>query len=347
MQTAPTGTGRRLAACALLAAAFAPLSGCESLIAARVRDTHPAPGALVDIGGRRLHLDCRGEGSPTLVFQAGGDVSGALAWSPVHAAAAERTRACTFSRAGVMWSDPAPGAFHPEEPARDLKAALDAAGEQAPVVLVGHSRGALYNLIFTQLHGEDVAGLVFAEASHPDQEARFAEAGLSAGPRITPAQRMGLALRWTGWLRLTSYPADPRIADAVNAFYPGSAAALAREAEGYAETLARAGAARDLLNRPVVVLARDLADQVEDDFAADPWSTDGAALRAMDERTRAERVWRALQADLAAWSSRGRLEIVPGSTHALHYRRPDVMIDAIEDVVAAVRVRRRPARPAG
>ncbi|MBI1339416.1 alpha/beta fold hydrolase [bacterium] len=331
----------------LLLAAVLALAGCESLIAARAASDHPVEGRLVDIGGRRIHLNCIGEGSPTLVFQAGGDVSGALAWTPVHQRAAEVSRACTYSRAGVLWSDPAPGPFTPEEAATDLKAALDAAGETGPFVLIGHSRGGLYNLIFASMYRAEVAGLIFADSSHPDQEARFADAGLVAGPHLTPSQELGLAFAWTGWMRLVDYPADPLIADRVEAYYPKSARALAREARGYEATLERAGRTRDLVTLPVVVLARQLADQVEDDFSRDRYSTDGAALRSMDERTRAETIWRALQTDLSTWSARGRLEVVPGSTHAFYYRRPDVILDAITDVVTAVRVRRRPSPPAG
>ena len=47
---------------------------------------HPAPGKLVDVGGgRHIQIDCRGDGSPTIVFQSGGDLLGSLAWTPVMA----------------------------------------------------------------------------------------------------------------------------------------------------------------------------------------------------------------------------------------------------------------------
>ncbi len=41
------------------------------------------PGRLVDIGGQRIHLDCTGSGSPTVVFENGaGDFS--MVWSLVQ-----------------------------------------------------------------------------------------------------------------------------------------------------------------------------------------------------------------------------------------------------------------------
>ncbi|HJP59587.1 MAG TPA: hypothetical protein VJ865_06295, partial [Gemmatimonadaceae bacterium] len=66
----------------------------------------PPPGKLVDIGGRRIQLDCRGSGTPIVVFESGLDMNGSLSWYSVHDSIAKQTRACAYSRAGVMWSDP-------------------------------------------------------------------------------------------------------------------------------------------------------------------------------------------------------------------------------------------------
>jgi predicted alpha/beta hydrolase family esterase len=41
-----------------------------------------------------------------------------------------------------------------------------------PYLLVGHSRGGLLSLMFTHLYSQDVAGIVFIDSSHPDQDAR-------------------------------------------------------------------------------------------------------------------------------------------------------------------------------
>jgi hypothetical protein len=58
-------------------------------------------------------------------------------------------------------------------------------------------------------------------------------------------------------------------------------------------------------------------------------------------------VWRRLQADLATWSSRARLQIVPESNHAFFFHRPDVVASAVDEVLAASRVVRRRPIPAG
>jgi pimeloyl-ACP methyl ester carboxylesterase len=335
-----------------LALAYLPaLSACESLLQAQALKTHPVEGELVNIGeGRRIQIDCRGEGGPTVVFQAGGDVLGSLGWKPVMEKVSARTRACAYSRAGILWSDPAQGAFEPEEVAHDLHAALKAAGEKPPYVLVAHSRGGLYSLIYAGLYRSEIAGMVMVDSSHPDQEKRFQEAGLQVGDYVSPSQELNLAFKWTGLMRLSQYPSDPSIADKVNAFYPRSAEANAREARERLKTLEVAGRYRDLQNWPLVVLARELPAQTQarrraDDHDAYLLSADG--LVAGSDTPESEVVWRRLQADLSTWSSRGRLQIVPDSNHAFFFYKPDIVAAAIDEVLTATRVVRRPPPPAG
>jgi pimeloyl-ACP methyl ester carboxylesterase len=339
----PNARALRTLFAALLAAAAA---GCESLIASQAVEKHPVQGLLVEVEpGRRLQLDCRGSGSPTVVFQSGGDMLGALAWAPVLDKAASASRACAYSRAGYLWSDPARGAFRPEEVAEDLHAALKAAGEKPPYILVGHSRGGLYNMIFAGLYRDEIAGLVFVDSSHPDQEEAFEAAGLPVGAYLSPAQELALSLRWTGLLRLGRYAADPAVAETVKAFYPKSAAANAREARRRDDILEAAGRFRDLQNWPVVVLAREppeitAARQSVDARNGYLLSADG--LGEVETAPAAEAVWRKLQADLSAWSSRGRLQVVPNSNHGFFFHKPDVVLGALTEVLTASRVERRP-----
>ena len=325
--------------------------GCESIIAAEAAKEHPVKGQLVEVeDGRRIQIDCRGSGGPTVVFQSGGDMLGSLGWTPAMELVSKNARACAYSRAGILWSDPAHGQFEPEEVAHDLHAALEATGETPPYVLVAHSRGGLYNLIYAGLYRDEVAGMVFADSSHPDQEAKFREAGLPTGNYVSSTQELGLALRWTGLMRLAPYPADPSISAEVNAFYPKSADANAREARGRSRTLEVAGRYRDLQNWPVVVLARELPEQTQarrtaDSHDAELLSADG--LDAGISTPENEVVWRRLQADLATWSSRGRLQIVPESNHAFFFFKPEVVASAVNEVLAATRVVRRAPPPAG
>src|SRR5690348_12778309 len=145
----------------------------EQIARANLPRLYPPPGKLVDIGGRRLELDCRGTGSPTVVFESGLDSLGAISWSSVQSEIAKTTRACAYSRAGIMWSDPSDRPFSSVNVAEDLHKTLAYASEKPPYVLVVHSLGGPYALTFIHRYGSDVAGVVFVDASHPDQRARL------------------------------------------------------------------------------------------------------------------------------------------------------------------------------
>lgn len=45
--------------------------GYECFAEYRDRQRHPAPGKIVEVDGRELHLNCRDTGSPTVVIETG------------------------------------------------------------------------------------------------------------------------------------------------------------------------------------------------------------------------------------------------------------------------------------
>ncbi len=126
-----------------------------------------ADGQLVDIGGRRLFLACRGEGSPTVVFEAGaGNMSGS--WWGIWTEVSRFTRACIYDRAGRGRSDPRVGLHTGLETVADLRRLLSVAGIQGPYVLVGHSLGGVYARLFASEHRDETAGLVLVDSLPPD-----------------------------------------------------------------------------------------------------------------------------------------------------------------------------------
>ena len=309
----------------------------EAVMRARSARAFPAPGRMVDIGGRRLQLDCRGAGSPTVVFESGLDYLGSLSWSTVHDSVARTTRACAYSRAGIMWSDRAPGAFEPQRVARDLHAALAVAGERGPFVLVGHSLGGPYVNLFTQAYPADVAGLVLVDGSHPAQFERYREV---TGRSLKPTSGLlavGSALSWTGLVRLASTGGAPanwpaRVVTVPASYLSWSIHALRAETDGIDSTLAALGRAHTLGDRPLVVLTGAAA-------------MDSATLAregvTQAEGTRMRVAWAKLQDDETTWSSDGRHVMVRDASHYVQFDRPDVVIAAVRDVVTRVRAGRQ------
>lgn len=126
----------------------------------------------VDIGdGRSLYLVCRGEGSPTVLFEAGdawaGDTAGAQTWDPVAPGIGLVTRACAYDRAGVGRSSAATGCRRLPELVGDLEALIEAANVPGPYVLVAGSGGGYISSRFAGLHRADIAGMVFLDVAAP------------------------------------------------------------------------------------------------------------------------------------------------------------------------------------
>jgi pimeloyl-ACP methyl ester carboxylesterase len=317
----------------LIVAAVLVGAGYEQIMRWRAAREFPVQGRLVDIGGRHMQIDCRGSGTPTVVFEAGLDTMGSLSWSAVHDPVAAITRACAYSRAGIMWSEPQAGKFEPDNVARDLHALLLAAGEHAPFVMVGHSLGGPYIMNFTRLYPQDVAGLVFVDASHPDQIDRMAKA---AGKKMEAGEGMlkaANALSWTGIPRLIqthtanpTFPAKAKLAE--DAYFSRSLSSAILEFDSLSATLSDAGQLRQLGNRPIVVLT-----------ATKPYPA--AMLKAIqmtpEQGQRVQAAWKEMHDEEASWSHHSRHELVPDATHYIQFDRPDIVIVAVKEVVTDVR----------
>jgi pimeloyl-ACP methyl ester carboxylesterase len=135
-----------------------------SISAAQATSVPGSPGRMVDIGGRKLHLNCSGQGSPTIVLEAGlGDSS--LAWSLVQPKLATTTRVCSYDRSGTAWSHDAGPQHGLAKAADDLDRLLKISGERSPYLFVGHSWGGWLITVYASKHLEQVAGIVLVDSS--------------------------------------------------------------------------------------------------------------------------------------------------------------------------------------
>jgi pimeloyl-ACP methyl ester carboxylesterase len=160
-------TRRRLIYPLLVVLALASIGGgYETMRESIDGAAYPPPGQLIDVGGHRLHLNCTGSGSPTVVLEPGlGEVSPAMAW--IASAVAHDTRVCVYDRAGRGWSDPADGPEDATQIAADLHTLLNRGHIPGPYVLAGHSFGGLYVLTFAATYPDQVAGLVLLDSTAP------------------------------------------------------------------------------------------------------------------------------------------------------------------------------------
>ena len=151
---------------------IAVLGATYQIIATEMdKRAYPPPGQMVAVGGYQMHLYCTGanvDGSPTVILETGlGSTSSS--WALVQPEVAKATRVCSYDRAGMGWSDASPEPRDALHIAGELHALLQNANIPGPYVLVGWSYGGLYVRQYAGQFGEEVAGLVLLDSSHPDQ----------------------------------------------------------------------------------------------------------------------------------------------------------------------------------
>lgn len=134
---------------------------------AQARDKY-YPGKLVDIGTHSLHINCIGEGTPSVIIDSG--IGGfSLEWVNIQNSLADNVRVCSYDRAGYGFSESGPAPRTTARIAKELRTLLIEAKIPAPYILVGHSFGGYNIRYFASEHPELVAGMVLIDASHPEQ----------------------------------------------------------------------------------------------------------------------------------------------------------------------------------
>ena len=276
--------------------------------------------ALVpEVEGRRLFLECRGSGSPTVILQSGFGNAGDI-WSltdtsapAVFPALAESNRVCVYDRPGSMIttttaggtialadsalpgrSDPAPMHRDPVEVVTELHELLAAADVQGPFVLVGHSLGGTFDVLYARTYPDEVSGLVVVDSPLP--------------PNLDPispqtwesVQVMGLDQSLVPGYQLESYDLG-RLFDEIDA----------------------AGGLPDI---PVVVVRRGAPS-----MGGDP-IPEGLPITQAELDALGAAQWDG-QAAWAAGVPGAALITVPDTTHYIQNQRPDAVVAAVRQAI--------------
>jgi pimeloyl-ACP methyl ester carboxylesterase len=328
---------------AALVGSAAPAEPAPRDLEARLLTPH-----LIEVEpARRLNINCVGAGSPTVVFEQGGEGM-IFNWAKVLPAVSTLTRVCVYDRGGFGWSDMPRYPVTALSVTDDLHALLPRAGVSGPIILVGHSVGGFYATMYADRFLDEVAGLVLVDPGFSGQDPDWpadARARQQADMRRGETGLLRCAeLARTGQLNEANLaqnhcyavpadattPAERRYAlNAVSRpyWYLAEQSQSTNYASGDAALSVsqqqERDAARSFGDLPLIVLS-------DDRFASDAWRTPA-------ETAIAARHWREGHATLARRSTRGRMEVVPGSEHFIQRTNPDAVIAAIQAVLSAAR----------
>lgn len=280
------------------------------------------PGRLVQVGGgRRLHILCKGDpapAAPTVIFEAGlsqytaNSTNGAAQDAAV--AATPGVRVCTYDRAGMGWSDPAPAGWTIDGMTADLHALLAAEGISGRVVLVGHSFGGVLARAYARAHPDRVAGVILVDATSDRDAAGFDAAAAVIVPQIVQATANAAP-----GVPVIGLPAGTA-PEVVMSFTPEILNGVKAEFEAWGRlspALKAPGGFGTLGDLPLIVIRRGKT-------AATPPNAEDIAHQQGQE-------------SLAALSSNSVLVVAANSGHAIPLDEPQVVADAIKRMVEAVR----------
>lgn len=297
---------------------------------------------LVDVDhGRRLNLYCVGQGSPTVVFDAG--LGGNTAsWDLVQPVVAQHTRACAYDRAGLGFSDPATRPGTSADAVDDLHRLLRAAGIKPPYILVGHSYGGLNVRLYAYDYPAEVVGMVLVDPSHEDDGPRERQAGGRAAQvkweqsraksledkrQCVAAAESHRLVRGSALYKqcmpepVTHWSAAMNTVMLRHSALASNQRAVLSEIESFDTASADElrAAPHSLGDMPLVVLTR----------APSPPHGD----ETQEQRDALNTLWQTLHDEIAAQSSRGINRTVPASGHFIQWDQPQAVSDAILEVL--------------
>jgi pimeloyl-ACP methyl ester carboxylesterase len=297
----------------------------QAIATARAERAHPPPGEMIGVGGYKLHIDCVGRGSPTVVLDAALGATSA-SWIWMQREVSGITRVCAYDRAGMGWSERGSEPRDAKQISSELHTLLESpAIEQGPYVLVGHSFGGLYMQTYAARYPDEVVGVVLVDSSHPEQFDRLPE-GQEDYKQAQRLYAVAPLLARLGVVRLFNLsPAPPGLPQhqraQIAALNPSTlqVSTTAQEFRATPQTTAQTRSLRSLGDKPLAVVS--------------------AGTQSSD--------WLELQDDLATLSPNSMHHVVEGATHtSLVYDRSakQATSAAIVDVVTTVRNDRQLAR---
>lgn len=262
------------------------------------------PSGMVDVGGYALYYECSGQGSPTVILEAGSGTDSSC-WAAVVAALESTTRVCTYDRANLGRSDQVPGTRTFHDMTRDLQVLLENAHIGGPYVLVGWSVGGMLVRIFADQNPAEVVGMVLVDSAHPDMGLRLLAC---LPPELAGEPENVRYLRqWFAWMSDSSNGAP----------FP--------ESEELGDNRTSNQQARDVKSLgglPLVVISQ----------APNIPGLGYPIIASSEINACAQQTWQDLQGELAGLSS-NTTRLIGRGGHWIPLEQPELIVQAITDLV--------------
>jgi alpha/beta hydrolase fold len=291
---------------------------------------YPAPGKLIDIGICKLHIHETGSGEPTVILDAGTGCN-SLSWALVQPEIAKFTRVCSYDRAGYGWSEESSTDRTSSNIVDELHLLLKNADIPGPYILVGHSFGGLNARLYASRYPKEVVGVILVDSGHENQSQL-----LPPMPERKWLPTMFLFVVYSGLIRhlqgmqkgLDLFPENIKKMLLAKMYTIKQVKTTLKEGAKIEESCAQLKKAGGVLdNKPLIVISAGKKELTSESGMSQEW---------VDQFNQA---WVSIQADLVTKSIHGKQMIAERSGHMIPFEQPKIIVDAVRDMVAAVRKR--------
>jgi len=275
------------------------------------------PGKLIDVNGHNMHINCVGNKSPTIILDSGtGGFS--LEWKDIQHSLSQYVRVCAYDRAGYGWSDMGPLPRTTKRITHELHTLLQNAGIHGPYIMVGHSFGGFTAQYFARYFNNEIVGIVLIDSSHEEQVYRLPENGKDVVRRSLHQDRSNMITK------TVLHEHFPKEEAAVAQQLMTRWSALLTWREEMANYALSSRELRDIHHKPLpetplIILTRGKRVWPETEY--------GDAM---------EEAWTELQDELSYLSDLTTHIIAENSGHSIHLDEPELVVDAIHDVLSFV-----------
>lgn len=178
---------------------------------------HPAPGSMVNVNGKKMHVYTEGQGKTTYVILSGGGIGApVLEYKPLWSRFVEYGRVAVVEYMGYGWSDDTDVPRTSENIVEEIKAALKGANINPPYVLVAHSIGGIYAMKYAQLYKDDLEAIIALDTTLPrgiiqaKEHGQTIQQSLPQFGTISLLRKAGIlrALLWMNPLLVSGAPQD-------------------------------------------------------------------------------------------------------------------------------------------